>query len=144
MRPVLFTFPDSESFPPFMLLSLSIWVWAHPALRFLCFLSHAGFECCPGCVTVARDESLVHCQQKHPLALLGSAMEEVICCCRLSWGRVGGRSPESHRAQPHLRGEQTEISSLSAGFILGRHSSLSPVGSPRIPPPSAPRPTRWT
>lgn len=118
-RPVLFTFPDSESFPPFARLSLSIWVWAHPALRFPSFLSCAGFECCPGCVTVAGDESLVFCQQTHPLALLGSAMEEVSCRCCISWGRVGGGSPGSHRAQPHLGGERTEISFPRAGFILG-------------------------
>lgn len=115
---VLFTFPDSESFPPFTWLSLYIWVWAHPALRFLCFLSRSGFECCPGCVTVAGDESLVSCQQKHPSVLLGLATEEVVCCCCLSWGRVGARSPESHHAQPCWRGEGTEISSPSAEVTL--------------------------
>lgn len=102
-----------------MQLSLSIWVWAHPALWFPSFLRRAGFECCPGCLTAAGDESLVGCQQKHPLALLGSAMGEVGCRCCISWGSMDGGSPESHHTQPHLGEGQTEISSPSTGFILG-------------------------
>lgn len=118
-RPVLFTFPDSESFPPFVRLALSIWVWAHPALWFPSFLSCSGFEYCPGCVTVAGDETLVGCQQNHPWALLDLAKGEVGCCCCICWGRVSGGSPESHHTQPHLGGEWTDISSPSAGFIPG-------------------------